>query len=332
MAANETPDEQTTKGKRAAFKADFERASAAQEDAECLSVEEILSFEAGHELDPVAREHLTHCHLCSALTQAIRVDPDRLRQFQDAVHQTYATADRQVRRYQPAPFGWRLPAAAAAAFASLALFFVLPKSAPVVSQSAAVSVRAPKATPSLEISSPRPNNSPAQVEIALKSPSGQAMQFVSTTPTTVKEVAPQIATAAVLSKSALTLPVNASAKESAGFRQQASDILLLWMSSGSDSLPLDSSAVAYLPNQKVFHIKLSGDASLTVPRSALAHGRVVKAEVLTNQDLHKAMALLSDQQPVNVSTKLSDGSALTIDSVPRAAQKTSSKMLPAKAR
>ncbi len=115
------PDEKTIREIRAEFKVDFH--NAVPEDGACLSTEEILALQSGAELEPAAREHLTHCQFCSALQQAIQVDLGRMTEFLREVRSSQPTSSPEVKSYRPPVFDWRLPTAALTAVASLMMVF-----------------------------------------------------------------------------------------------------------------------------------------------------------------------------------------------------------------
>ena len=317
MTTDSPLNDKTIAEKRAAFQADFELAAAVQDD-ECLTPEEILALQSGEDLDPVASEHLAHCSLCEAMKQAMRVDRFRAQEFQRAVRQTspVLVSDMEGREPRTSPFGWRLPLAAMATFASVAMLVLIPKNVavtPVGNDFMAVRPPAPLQIPNRGGGdSGRGSN---QVTIALQPPSGPPMQFVSTAPTTVRDVAPQVATAAVLSKSAITLPVNAPPQLTADVTQEASDIVYGWLTANvkDQASPADSPSVDYLPEQKAYEVRLSGGkASMVIPEVALADGKTMKAQMLTNKLFHHAIASLSAVNHA-VKVKLPEGYVVKID-------------------
>jgi hypothetical protein len=321
-----SPDPQAT-GKtvpelREEFQADFNRATAAGADEDCLSPEEILSLQSGAELDPLALEHLARCRFCSALRQAIEVDPLRMNEFQEAVRRTPPVAQ-PARRYRPAPFDWRLPAAALTTIAAMAMVLFVPGT----SRPAATQLMAKAATPN--DSGQRPGSTP-QIEISYNAirrvvaPRG--------TQITVSDVAPQVATAVVLSKSELTTPMGASPEVLAKAERRADGIISAWLQSNQGSPPAtianfdvagfeeaaaglgQSGIVAYLTARKGFQVTLGENAVAWVPESALIAGLKMNKAILKTARSDRVLLrrTMGIGGPSVGELKLGDGSVITL--------------------
>jgi hypothetical protein len=308
----------TVKELRAEFQADFSQTAISGDDSDCLSSEEILALQSGAELEPLALEHLNRCRVCSSLRKAIAVDPIRKDQFLEAVRRTQTVAARVGQSRQRAALDWRLPVAVLTALSAIAMVLLVPKPLNTGLQEAETSppgsagqsggrgmVTMPIPSHPIEIIVKRPSEPPSVTRVVAK----QGTQI------TVRDYAPQVAAAVVLSQSKITAPIDSPPEVVAEARQKTDDIVQAWLQSDDSLTSTSMPDFSYVAESKSFQLMV-GDAMASVPESALNEGLKVKRMVLS-MPATAAKALPQTFFRTffvakNSEWKLNDGSTITI--------------------
>lgn len=273
---NHPPDEpagerrtgKTVRDLREEFRADFARAVAAGDDADCLSPEEILAFQSGAKLDEIATRHIANCRFCHALSRAIEVDPGLKQEFLEAAAKTRRSKEPEfVYRTR---FDWRLQAAILTSMSAIAMvWLVVPRTSVPSSQIIAVRVNKRVDTGHVEIALTGPSSEPTTRVIAV-----QGSQV------TVRDVAPQVATAVVLSKAKITMPIEASTSL-AEAETKADHMVTKWLASAVNDNDKSIEAIiesfkspdaVYDAANKGFRLSLPGNTFAWLPNAALIEG------------------------------------------------------------
>jgi hypothetical protein len=151
-----------------------------------------------------------------------------------------------------------------------------------------------------------------QIEIALTRPSESPLRVLAKkgAQLTVSDVAPQLGTAVVLSKSEITMPLGTSPAFAAAAKQATNDVVHKWLSSNDTLISFKSPSIAYVPTRKGFELKLPGKAVVWLPEEALKDGLSTKQAVLRTSRPRLDLAL--DRA---MGLKLDDGSVVTLKSI-----------------